>query len=1542
MDERRLELACIYGDHEVVLDICQEHRRAVTNTFGNVDIPMLETEYPQGPYGHNVTCLHIASGYGHVECCRVLLDCGADVDAKDGDSLTPLMFAKTCEVVILLLSRGANVNAVDERRGWTALHHYASTCTSLDKRCVGELVSAGASVTAEDHRGVTPLRVLIFYAKGDVRQLDFGLELVKRGADANTTDQRCRTLLHLCAGKLHDCVGLENQRSHIISKLVQLGANLEARTGSGTTALHIATESDQKETVFQLIKLGADVNAFDKDEKNKMLLLSLKTNHIEVTAKLFSLGADANTSKESQTALHDAAKAGYTDHVQKLAKAGAGTEARDKHGNTPLLLAAENGHTKTMCALTDAGAATDACNRHGETAIHLAAKNGHTQTVWALANTGATTDECNRYGETAIHLAAKNGHTKTVCALADAGVALDVCNENGETAVHLAAMNGHTNTVVQLVAYGAPFDSFDKMGFTPIVHAIQGGLTATAHELRKAGATLEGMDKDGNTCLHHAVKTNQHELVKPLVEAGASVQALNRDGESALLLAAKLDLTLAATNLLEAGASVEARDKEGTTSLSIASKRGNGELCCELVRYGATVDDTISFFTCLSNAVKAGDTHQLGQLVTVGAMINERDENGSSALHVALNSNHPELAEWIIEHGGEISLPDHIGQTPLHIAARNDCTSIATKLLEAGASAEVCDNDGNTAVSVASKRGNGKLCCELVRYGAKVDETVSFFACLSNAVQAGDTRLLSCLLTIGASIDEIDENSTSPLHIALNSGRTEVAEWIIERGGDVSLADTSGLTPLHLVAKSNIVSYPRRLRLVKLLLAKGADPTAVTGHSQTALDIARQHRDYNVATILEKAELAHELVKAGGAVGSPDSVAIRFGGPPGAGKSTLTDALQVTRVRGIFRYESQTDEGAANSQLRTKGINCHNFIDEKSSRFTIFDLGGHGEFLATHQMFIGDGLVPVIDCVVVSALDEKLKENALKWCSLFASRNQPVATPWPLLLIATRADKATQQQKMAVISAYREVERTFIEHFRFPCSTPLFIDARKSWDELTVQLRKVLNRLNQELVDDGDSQRKPAICQRIEENLPALRRITLSPVIHKEQFMEFMLPRVGLRGQTAVITPAVVSLFDKALKYLSGNATVLFFGQLVVERYVVINPQWLLSEIVGRLMAEPPLPGPHVLYDNGYAMTSDVITALETEHLPGREALEMVSGLGFCLEQKSTDTVLNPSKLRAHRLDEHWRRTAIMVVNAGRRLKCKGTVAIASAFFSHLQVHFYHRYLSDYDQKLPMWTGGIRLVARQRSSVEAIIETDPSNLSIDIIVRGRQGSERDCSDLLHSLTEETLQKATEISPGSQLRLFFLSKIELDELSPAGLRSRPLVEYSEERVLRAIRFGEFVIDGKAGTPEHTDDLLLPRHFQQRSELHNELKAEPAEPLTQTLSTEEWRAVLYRVANAVNSYDECHGLAEGLQLNARGEDNVKKLLQTNPHRETSDAASRRFELWLKRDGNQLSTEQRRRKLNGVFRVNLRRPVLCDILNDKLRMACNNSAH
>ena len=1338
---RRLKTACQIGNHEGVREICKKHPAAISQRFPDSGVKASQVTWRDS---HRVTALHLASNCGHVECCRVLLDFGADVEAKDKQGHTALMFASTREVMELLISRGADVNARDVA-DMTALHYCASA--RLNKRCVGELVSAGASVNAEDIYGYTPLMVFVQEtpapSSGDVN-VDSGVELVRRGADANTTDRRGQTLLHLCSGVMNKEV-MERKGTKLISELVHLGADVDARTKTGNTPLHFAILNFwfSKGCVSQLVSLGAKVNATDKDGNAPLMLAVLnKRRGREVSALLINLGADVNM-----------------------------------------------------------------CNEDGETALHLAAKNGYSGHAEELVKASAGTETCNKDGNTPLHLAAGNGHEDIVCVLVEAGAKVAASNNRGGTALHLGAKNGRKEVICQLIKSMAPLEARDSFGCTALLVAVKRCLTMTAAVLREAGANQEASDNEGNTSLHLAVQSGRNWLVTDVIAAGANVQVCNNDGESALLLAIKRDFGSAANTLLNAGAEAETRDNEGNSPLSVASKRGDGELCCELVRRGAKVDGTISFFECLRIAVNTDRADLISHLVEIGASINECCTDGSSLLHIAIRNKHFPMAIWIIEHGGNVSSPNASGWTPLHLAAQ---------------------------VYIFSK------------------------------VQVFDT--------------------------------------------------------------------------IKLLIARGAGLAALTTDSKTPLDIAKDYRNYIVAHYLEKAELAQELVKAGGEARSPDSVAIRFGGPPGAGKSTLTRTLQVTRFRSHFRNESQADEAASNVQRRTKGIDCQKYVSKTSVRFTIFDLGGHGEFLATHQMFIGDGSVPVIDCVVVSTQDPDLKDNVFKWCSLFASRNHPTDVPWPLLLIATRADTATEQQQHAVHGVYHDIKQTFGLYFRFPYSKPLFIDARKSWAALTVELRQLLNQLHRQLVSQDSSPRQPAICQIIKENLPVLRKTTPCPVILKERFIAFMLPRIEYLDQPATLRKEINSLISKALKYLSGYATILSFEQPLVQRYIVINPRWLLSDIVGRLMAEPPLPGPYIHYDNGYAKTSDVIAALETEHLPGREALEMVVGLGFCLEQKSADTVLNPSKLRVRRLDKHWRRSTAMVVNAGRRLKCKGSVAIASAFFPHLQVYFYHRYLSDFDEKLPMWTGGIRLVAGQRSLVEAIIESDPTNLSIDIIVRGKEGSEKECSDLLQSLTEETLEKAIEISPGSQLCLFFLSKLELDELSPAGLPSRPLVAYSEERVLRAIVRGEYVSDGDASTPENPDDLLLPRHFRQQSALHTGVRPESAEPLTQSLSVQDWRVVLLRLANAVNNYAECEGLAEGLHLNGRSEKLVEKLLQVDPRRLSSDVAFSLFDLWLQREATELSTEQRRTALCGVFQANLRRSDLCDFLDDELRAMCS----
>ena len=127
-----------------------------------------------------------------------------------------------------------------------------------------------------------------------------------------------------------------------------------------------------------------------------------------------------------------------------------------------------------------------------------------------------------------------------------------------------------------------------------------------------------------------------------------------------------------------------------------------------------------------------------------------------------------------------------------------------------------------------------------------------------------------------------------------------MAEWIIEHSGDVSAPTALGWTSLHTAAQVAARDRQKQIAMIKMLLARGADPTAMTSLSQTPLDVATQRVNYMAASVLEKAQLAHQLIQAGGEAKSPDSVTVRFGGPPRAGKTTLTQALRVARFRSYF------------------------------------------------------------------------------------------------------------------------------------------------------------------------------------------------------------------------------------------------------------------------------------------------------------------------------------------------------------------------------------------------------------------------------------------------------------------------------------------------------------------------------------------------------------------------------------------------------------------------------------------------------------------
>lgn len=132
--------------------------------FGDVErLRLLLDEDAAGMASYSVdgfTPLHFAAFFGHPDAVRLLLGRGAEVDAfgrgwMTGTALHSAVSRMRAEVVRLLLEAGANPNA-RQSTGWTPLHGAAS---NGDEAGAGLLLDAGAdpAATNDEGRGVLEL-----------------------------------------------------------------------------------------------------------------------------------------------------------------------------------------------------------------------------------------------------------------------------------------------------------------------------------------------------------------------------------------------------------------------------------------------------------------------------------------------------------------------------------------------------------------------------------------------------------------------------------------------------------------------------------------------------------------------------------------------------------------------------------------------------------------------------------------------------------------------------------------------------------------------------------------------------------------------------------------------------------------------------------------------------------------------------------------------------------------------------------------------------------------------------------------------------------------------------------------------------------------------------------------------------------------------------------------------------------------------------------------------------------------------------------------
>lgn len=122
------------------------------------------------------------------------------------------------------------------------------------------------------------------------------------------------------------------------------------------------------------------------------------------------------------------------------------------------------------------------------------------------------------------------------------------------------------------------------------------------------------------------------------------------------------------------------------------------------------------------------------------------------------------------------------------------------------------------------------------------------FDCLYLAVHSKFLDAVKLLIEYGAEINKNTKmwSQRTPLGLACSIGVKEIIEYLVQKGADINGVDKDSYTPLHCACMGD--SKPE---IIKFLLNHGADYTIKTNEGNTALDLCKIWRNFELAKIIE-------------------------------------------------------------------------------------------------------------------------------------------------------------------------------------------------------------------------------------------------------------------------------------------------------------------------------------------------------------------------------------------------------------------------------------------------------------------------------------------------------------------------------------------------------------------------------------------------------------------------------------------------------------------------------------------------------------------
>lgn len=312
-----------------------------------------------------------------------------------------------------------------------------------------------------------------------------------------------------------------------------------------------------------------------------------------------------------------------------------------------------------------------------------------------------------------------------------------------------------------------------------IIRAIQRGNEGRVKRLLDADPELlESGDYVGDRPLIVATRLGHLEMVRVLVDRGANSNATGFGAKTALHWAADLGHDEIVELLVNKGADANARDSKGNTPFIWASKNGHmGVVRTLLAHMGVEglQEREAGGDAALHCAAHWGHEEVVRLLLTTGAQADERGAHGRTALMCASKKGQLGVVKILYQHVGTQGLEekDEDGQSALHYAAVGGSEEVVSYLLSQGAQASSRDKAGRTVLMMACGRGHVgvvKILHQHMGPQGLLDVTVYGWTALHCAAKDRHEDVMKFLLVNGADPTISDQYSRTPRAIARGGG----------------------------------------------------------------------------------------------------------------------------------------------------------------------------------------------------------------------------------------------------------------------------------------------------------------------------------------------------------------------------------------------------------------------------------------------------------------------------------------------------------------------------------------------------------------------------------------------------------------------------------------------------------------------------------------------------------------------------------------------------------------------------------------------------